>query len=75
MCDKAFAQRNKLKDHISNIHERQKPYQCSACEYKGGIKGNLSKHIVKVHEGRVKSVMEFQKKYPGPICKIHLFRN
>ena len=53
MCDKRFAQRNKLKDHISNIHERIKPFKCSACDYKAGLKGNLTKHIDKVHEGRI----------------------
>ena len=57
MCDKAFAQRNKLRDHISNIHERNKPFKCSACDYKAGLKGNLTKHIDKVHEGIVKLVL------------------
>ena len=62
MCDKRFAQRNKLKDHISNIHERIKPFKCSACDYKAGLKGNLTKHIDKVHEGRMQSVVEFNDK-------------
>jgi hypothetical protein len=51
MCPKSFTQSNKLKEHISNVHERNKPYQCAACGYSAGLKGNVKHHIRGKHKG------------------------
>ena len=36
---------------MASVHEKQKPFKCSVCDYKAGIKGNVTKHIQKQHFG------------------------
>ena len=51
ICSKIFTYQNKLQLHMASVHEKQKPFKCSVCDYKAGIKGNVTKHIQKQHFG------------------------
>ena len=51
ICSKIFTYQNKLQLHMASVHEKQKPFKCSVCDYKAGIKGNVTKHIQKLHVG------------------------
>ena len=33
------------------MHEKRKPYKCSSCHYRSSFKGNVTKHMIKAHEG------------------------
>ena len=51
ICGKCFTNEYRLKEHILTVHERQKKFQCSICDYKSGLKGNMRIHINRVHNG------------------------
>ena len=51
-CDKNFASKSTLKNHISSAHEGKKRFSCSFCEKDFFSKDSLNKHIVKAHEGK-----------------------
>ena len=56
MCKSKFSQRSSLKTHISFVHEKKKPYECSIydfgifCDYRCSQKSDLKRHIALVHE-------------------------
>ena len=47
----SFAQKQQLKEHILDVHEKNKPLQCSMCaaRFSGRAMENLKKHITSVH--------------------------
>ena len=52
ICDKSFAQKTKLGDHISAIHEGKKPFKCDICDYSCSRKDQLERHLTSVHDGK-----------------------
>ena len=40
----------KLKQHISAVHDKLKPYKCEQCEESFSESGNLKQHIKSVHD-------------------------
>ena len=42
--------RNLLENHIKEVHEENKPFACSLCNSKFGLKARLNRHIKEVHE-------------------------
>ncbi len=52
-CDKcinkAFGRKCDLNKHIKTVHEGERPFKCKNCNHPFGEKGNLTKHIAKMH--------------------------
>ena len=48
---KNISSKQHLDRHISNVHERKKPYDCKVCNSKFATKGSLKNHM-NVHEER-----------------------
>jgi len=62
ICGLGLSSKYSLKRHKRTVHEGlQKPYVCweSACDYKSNRKGDLLKHIARIHENRGKKSIEF----------------
>ena len=34
---------------MSSVHEKQKPFECDFCGYRGSTKANLKSHVTKIH--------------------------
>ena len=51
ICGLSFGSNHRLKMHNESVHEKKKPYKCSSCGYRSSLKGSMTKHIAKVHEG------------------------
>ena len=49
-CDKKMSRKDKLNEHISSIHEKEKSYQCDTCKIFCSSKQYLKRHIETVHE-------------------------
>ena len=50
-CDKRFITQEKLKEHISLVHDQIKPYSCSICGKSFLLQHKLKEHsILVVHE-------------------------
>jgi len=65
ICGTSFSRAFGLKEHISMVHEGNKPFQCSTCDYKCSMKSSLDKHVRCVHEKR--------KPYNCTICEKSFF--
>lgn len=50
ICDAKFSRNDKLKEHITAVHEKKKPFQCSGCDYQSSLKMHMSKHLQTVHK-------------------------
>ena len=48
--DISFPTKQKLLQHISTVHKKKKPYQCSLCNAEFGLEYNLSNHMKSVHK-------------------------
>ena len=57
-CDigKSFAQKKTLDQHISDVHEKLKPYKCDDCGESFAQKSSLDKHIASQHREDLKLV-------------------
>ena len=42
--------RNRSHIHVIAVHEKNKLYECSVCDFKCTYRGNLNQHIKSVHE-------------------------
>ena len=51
ICGKHFSAASKLKDHVTVVHEEQKLFQCSICDFKSGFKQSMKFHTNGRHEG------------------------
>ena len=49
-----------LREHITSIHEKKKPYSCPICSQSFSMKKDLSQHVQCVHDGI--------KKFECPFC-------
>jgi KRAB domain-containing zinc finger protein len=47
-CDKSFAQRNKLNQHM-RVHTGEKPYSCTVCGKSFARRDSLAVHYKKIH--------------------------
>ena len=67
ICGKSLTTKTTLAQHISAIHEGNKPFKCDNCDYKCSSKGNLKTHVESVHGGK--------KPFKCDICDyiVHLF--
>lgn len=52
ICGHKFSQKADLTKHISAVHLKMRPFQCSLCFKRFSEKGNLRKHTKSVHENR-----------------------
>ena len=50
ICSKAFLLPNDLKKHISQVHDKLKPFYCEACPFQTTTMTNLNFHRKKAHE-------------------------
>ena len=41
-----------LSIHIKSVHEKNKPFECEQCNYKGTANFQLNTHVEAVHEGK-----------------------
>ncbi|XP_018006778.1 longitudinals lacking protein, isoforms H/M/V isoform X26 [Hyalella azteca] len=48
MCTKVFCQLGDLNRHL-RVHTGEKPFQCPYCDLRSALKGNLLRHIKKIH--------------------------
>lgn len=48
-CHVLFKRKYDLLQHISAVHEKNKPFKCDICDNSFGHKGTLSKHVRTVH--------------------------
>ena len=75
-CDANFSRENELtkQGHISTAHDENKPFQCSMCDVRFGLKHNLNRHIRQIHEKskvvveKEESVHEGAKEHQCLIC-------
>ena len=49
-CDKAFWEPSDLKKHVSQIHDKLKPFNCEVCQFRTATISNLNIHRKKSHE-------------------------
>ena len=49
LCNKGFSSKDRLRRHVTTVHEKLKNYKCTYCETAYGQKGDLNRHIRKVH--------------------------
>ncbi len=54
LCNKTFASKNGLDNHVNAIHKKLKPFQCAICQMKYRQKSQLESHI-EYHHGTRKS--------------------
>ena len=50
-CKGTFTTKFKLKRHVAQVHDKQKPFECSICHKSFSQKGNLFLHNKNVHQG------------------------
>ena len=50
VCDRAFSERYKMKNHINIVHKGEKIFKCAICEISFSGKGNLNVHVSSVHQ-------------------------
>ena len=50
ICDSSFAEKNKLKTHISSVKEGKKSFKCNICDSYLTRNESLKAHKVLVHE-------------------------
>ncbi|XP_062702260.1 zinc finger protein 37 homolog [Aedes albopictus] len=82
-CSKGFAEKSKLKRHISRVHERSGSYECTMCDKRLTTIDAYEHHVRTIHEGRRDHECEVcgrtfttaaflrmhQKHYEGGVCK------
>ena len=51
--------------HIATVHEKKKPYKCSECGKRSGIKSNLRAHMRKEHSGKKAFIEKVEEKMPS----------
>ena len=52
LCDKSFMRKDRLKRHITKVHEGIRPYKCGFCNDSFKEKENWKAHEKSVHEGQ-----------------------
>ena len=50
ICEKGFANIGNLKQHITAIHFKMKPFQCEICDTAFVHKSDLGLHVIQIHE-------------------------
>lgn len=82
-CSKGFAEKSKLKRHISRVHEKTGSYECTICLKRLTTIDAYEHHVRTIHEGRRDHECEIcgrtfttaaflrmhQKHYEGGVCK------
>ncbi|XP_055623923.1 zinc finger protein 658B-like [Toxorhynchites rutilus septentrionalis] len=51
-CAKGFAEKSKLKRHISRVHERTHDFECKICHKRMNTIDSYELHVRTIHEGR-----------------------
>ena len=49
-CEKSFMRPVDLRKHISQVHDKLKPFYCENCQFKSGTVSNLNIHRMKSHQ-------------------------
>ena len=44
-----------MRQHIASAHGSEKPFKCTICDHRCALKHNLSQHIKRVHEKKIKN--------------------
>ena len=47
-CSEAFKNKSSLDRHMMT-HTGEKPFACPQCDYRSAEKGNMTKHVKRVH--------------------------
>ncbi|XP_062535907.1 zinc finger protein 286A-like isoform X6 [Armigeres subalbatus] len=82
-CSKGFAEKSKLKRHISRVHEKSGSYECTICLKRLTTIDAYEHHVRTIHEGRrdyecdvcgrtfttAAFLRMHQKHYQGGVCK------
>ena len=50
MCDVVFPTKNRLEQHISEVHKGNRTFKCTVCDKKFGQSGSMMIHISAVHK-------------------------
>ena len=48
-CEKSFMRPVDLRKHISQVHDKLKPFYCESCQFRSGTVSNLNIHRMKSH--------------------------
>ena len=51
-CEKKFASKKNLRQHVRHVHEKKKMHECDICNKKFALKTNLRQHVQHVHENQ-----------------------
>ena len=50
ICSKEFDRKDKLRKHMSSVHDEKKPFKCEICPFYFAQKAKITVHIKLEHE-------------------------
>ena len=65
-CNKSFAIKNQLANHVKVVHEKMRRFECSHCHMKFGQKATLEKHVARF----VLCILDSAKRFSEKATKI-----
>ena len=75
-CEYTTSNKQRLSQHIVEVHERKKPFKCDICDYSWTRITVLKEHIQLLHEGEMKFKCEnceyntsIKKKFEHTYCR------
>ena len=54
-----------MRQHIASAHGNEKPFKCTICNQRCALKHNLTQHIKRVHENKMKNQCKALAKKPN----------
>ena len=68
ICEAYFETNQKMKLHMTSVHEKRRLHKCECCEISLSTKQGLDRHIASVHEGKKRIQSHGMSKAHCAIC-------